>query len=387
MVTGLVRAAALAIAVLQPYPAGAEEGAPQQDDPGNEQELENVRARIRDVESTIKAAQTEVDGMMSELQQAEASALEVRTRLQQIENDRAAHSARLDALKLQADGLRQQLEQQRKYLGQQVRAAYMTGQNDFLKLLLNQEDPALIGRVMAYHDYLNRARVDRIHRIRASLTQLADLQRSIGRETAQLDGLRAAQESKLAELSGALQSRGEIVNRMQAYISQKDQELQLLQKNERELSILIDRIRSEESVVKLFEDVPPFNSLKGTLKWPLDGHLLSAFGTLRKGGRLRSHGVTIGAEAGTDVRAISIGKVVFADWFRNLGLLLIIDHGDGYMSLYGHNEALLKKPGDVVTAGDVIGRVGNTGGLDDPALYFEIRHNGDPEDPVQWCGR
>jgi len=119
----------------------------------------------------------------------------------------------------------------------------------------------------------------------------------------------------------------------------------------------------------------------------VDGQLLSAFGTLRKGGRLRSHGVTIGATAGTDVRAVSIGKVVFADWFRNLGLLLIIDHGDGYMSLYGHNEALLKKPGDVVTAGEVIGRVGNTGGLDDNALYFEIRHNGDPQDPVKWCGR
>ena len=126
-------------------------------------------------------------------------------------------------------------------------------------------------------------------------------------------------------------------------------------------------------------------ALKGALKWPVRGDIAERFGAPRKGGRLKAQGVTISASAGSEVRAISAGMVIFADWFRNLGLLIIVDHGAGYMSLYGHNEALAKKAGDMVAVGDVIARVGDTGGQEDSTLYFEIRENGAPVDPALWC--
>jgi septal ring factor EnvC (AmiA/AmiB activator) len=175
------------------------------------------------------------------------------------------------------------------------------------------------------------------------------------------------------------------VARLREYIASQDRELQLLRKNERDLATLLDRLGDEATLVESFEKLPPFTALKGSLEWPVRGAIAERYGAPRKGGRLRAQGVTISAPAGSDVRAISAGMVIFADWFRNLGLLIIVDHGDGYMSLYGHNEALAKKAGDMVGSGEVIARVGDTGGQDETSLYFEIRENGAPVDPGLWC--
>ena len=135
----------------------------------------------------------------------------------------------------------------------------------------------------------------------------------------------------------------------------------------------------------MYEDMPPFGSLKGQLKWPVAGRLLERFGSQKKGGNLKWQGVLIDAESGTRVNAVGAGKVVFADWFRNLGLLIIIDHGDGYMSLYGHNQNLLKNTGDWVMPGETIATVGDSGGQTDTALYFEIRQGAEPLNPSLWC--
>ena len=354
--------------------------------PDSGSKLEDVRARIRDVKSGIKAARDEADALQEELQQAEESAAKHRAHLYEIERDAGTREKHLSELRKQATGQQQALARESSRLGKQVRIAYMTGRDDYLKLLLNQEDPALIGRMLAYHDYFNRARLTKIQAMGQAMDDLARVQVEIQDETARLDAFRQQELAQLGELDLYRHSRREIISRIQAQISDQDRDLQRLQRNEQELSGLLERIQ-KKSVVAEFEDHTPFGSLKGKLSWPVPGRVVTPFGAARKGGRLRAQGVTIAATAGLEVHAVSDGRVVFADWFRNMGLLLILDHGAGYMSLYGHNEALLKKAGDLVAAGESIGRVGDTGGAEEAGLYFEIRRDGTPQDPVPWCSR
>ena len=355
--------------------------------PAQDSKLEDVRARIRDVQSGIKAAQDEADALQEELQEAESAAAKLRTQVDAIELDAEARQNRLTELRNQADERQAALARESSQLGRQVRIAYMNGRDDYLKLLLNQEDPALIGRMLAYHDYFNRARLRKIQVLGQAMDDMARVQVEIQDESARLDSLRQQQLVQLGQLDRYRQSRLEIVSRIRGQISDQDRDLQRLQKNERELSGLLDRINRKQSVVAEFEVQTPFASLRGKLSWPVQGSVVTPFGAARKGGRLRAQGVTIAADAGQEVRAVSDGRVMFADWFRNMGLLLIVDHGGGYMSLYGHNEALLKKAGDLVAAGETIGRVGDTGGAEETGLYFEIRRDGAPQDPVLWCGR
>lgn len=349
--------------------------------------LEDVRERIRAVQTGIQAARDESDALQEELQAAEQAAAVLREQLNGLERDAVARERHLSDLRARATAQQEALQRESTGLGRQLRVAYMTGRDDFLKLLLNQEDPALIGRVLAYHEYFSRARLRRMDALGRAMDDLARVQVEIQDETARLDGLRRQRLVQLGEMDRQRASRREILARIETQISDQDAELRRLQKNEQELSGLLQRIHRRKDAVAGFEDTTPFATLKGKLSWPVQGRVVTAFGAARKGGRLRAQGVTLSAEAGADVRAVSDGRVVFADWFRNLGLLLIVDHGAGYMSLYGHNEALLKKSGDIVAAGETIARAGDTGGAGEAGLYFEIRHDGTPQDPVLWCGR
>lgn len=363
-------------------PARGRDDAAQEND-----RLEDVRERIRAVQTGIQAARDESGALQEDLQEAEQSAAALRAQLDALEADATARAARIAELRTLADARQAALQQESAGLGRQLRVAYMTGRDDFLKLLLNQEDPALIGRVLAYHEYFSRARLRRMDALGQAMDELARVQVEIQDESARLDGLREQRLVQLGEMDRRRASRREILARIEAQISDQDAELRRLQKNEQELSGLLKRIHGRRDTVAAFEDHTPFATLKGKLSWPVAGAVVTAFGATRKGGRLRAQGVTLAADAGADVRVVSDGRVVFADWFRNLGLLLIVDHGSGYMSLYGHNEALLKKVGDVVAAGEIISRAGDTGGAADAGLYFEIRHDGAPQDPVLWCGR
>jgi septal ring factor EnvC (AmiA/AmiB activator) len=349
--------------------------------------LEDVREQIQQVQTGIAAARDEAEALQQELQQAEAAAAALRAQLDDVERDAAAREGRLTDLNRQAQEQQELLSRESRQLGRQIRLAYMAGREDYLKLLLNQEDPALVGRMLAYHDYFNHARLRKIQSITGAMDELARVQVEIQDETARLDGLRQQQLVKLGEMDRYRQSRREIIVRIHAHISDQDRDLQRLRRNERELAALLTRIDRRKPALKEFEDFTPFGDLRGKLSWPIDGRVVTPFGALRKGGRMQSQGVTLAAGAGVDVRAVSDGRVVFADWFRNLGLLLIIDHGSGYMSLYGHNEALLKKAGDLVSSGEIIGRAGDTGGVEETGLYFEIRRDGAPQDPNLWCRR
>ena len=347
--------------------------------------LEQLRARIRDVQTGLEAARDESDALQIELQESEAAAAAAAASLRQIEQEIARKRARLEELAAEREMQSAILGRERAQLAAQVRATYRAGRNDFVKLLLNQEDPALVGRTLAYHDYFARTRARNVREIGAAVDRLVAVERGIEEETAEFERLQSLERDRLQDLKSQRESRSTVMARLQDHIAARDRELQLLRRNERDLVDLLDRLGGEASLVESFEKLPPFTALKGSLAWPVRGDISERFGAPRKGGRLRAQGVTISAAAGSDVRAISAGMVIFADWFRNLGLLIIVDHGAGYMSLYGHNEALAKKAGDMVAVGEVISRVGDTGGQTYASLYFEIRENGAPVDPSLWC--
>jgi septal ring factor EnvC (AmiA/AmiB activator) len=211
------------------------------------------------------------------------------------------------------------------------------------------------------------------------------LESAIDNETRKLETLKKEQLGKLDQLAASRDDRRTVIDELNRTIADQDRELQTLQLDEQELSSLIDNLKNRQDIVELYENLPPFDSLKGKLRWPVQGKITTRYGSAKREGKLRWNGVKISAGQGNDVTAVSTGKVIFADWFRNLGLLIIIDHGNGYMSLYGHNERLLKKAGDFVSTGEAVAKIGNTGGQSETALYFEIRQQGTPMNPGLWC--
>jgi septal ring factor EnvC (AmiA/AmiB activator) len=353
---------------------------------GKESELKNIRSRIKDVETRIKGAQDEAEKLQKELRENEITTAETLTRLHDFESGISKKHAELEELMFEQAEHEAALELEKEKLKYQIRSAYQMGRNDYIKLMLNQEDPALVGRALAYYDYHNKARSERIGQVQQTLANLDQIQASIVDQTTRLESLKKEHEAKLQNFHQYRATRRDIVMRLQKDIEAQGIELQTLQENERELGKLFQGLKKEQAVtIEMYEDMPPFSSLKGNLRWPAKGKLLKKFGASKKGGNLKWQGVLIDAETGTSVEAISAGKIVFADWFRNLGLLVIIDHGDGYMSLYGHNQNLLKNTGDWVLAGEKIATVGDSGGQSDTALYFEIRKGAEPLNPTRWC--
>jgi len=347
--------------------------------------LETIRTQIKNVESSIETAKRDVDELFSQLRHNEVAAAEVAEKIETLQRQVSEKNQTLAELEQNKSEQETKLSTQRQYLAEQIRAAYKTGRNNYLKLILNQEQPDSVGRMLAYYDYDVHARSERITSINLGITEISALEQQIQEQTQAMLIIQQDQENKLKQFKTYRNSRHETTNDLQSFINKQGAQLQILQINEQELENLVGQLKHQDLAIQTFEDMPSFNSLRGQLNWPIKGRITSRFGSLRKGGKLKWQGVNISARSGVEVKAISTGKVVFADWFRNMGLLLILDHGDGFMSLYGHNERLLKKSGDWVIADDLIARVGDTGGQQLSGLYFEIRQSGNPIDPVLWC--
>ena len=348
--------------------------------------LESVRSQIEEVESNIDAARSESDKLQEELRLTEIAIGKQSLNLRELEEHIQKRYERLEQLNKIIAAHEQSLANEQQYLAGQLRSAYMNGHSDYLKLLLNQEDPAKVGRVLAYYDYYIKARTRSINTIRDKVNLVDKLRESLRSETDSLEQLKQHQLVKKEELLDYRESRNTILERLQEDIKSKGQELESLKEHEHKLSLLLDKLDSSRDSTDIFDDTTPFSSLKGNLEWPVTGKLQVTFGSQRrKGTSLRWQGVKIAAEAGAEVHAVHNGKIIFADWFRNLGLLVIIDHGNGYMSLYGYNQDLLKKTGDWVLAGEPIAHVGDSGGQITPGVYFEIRYQGKPLNPTLWC--
>jgi septal ring factor EnvC (AmiA/AmiB activator) len=304
-------------------------------------------------------------------------------------------NARLADLRDQNQRTTGDLEAQRTRLARLLYQQYTGGQPDALKLLLNREDPNRIAREIHYLTYLARARADLITSLRTNLGRISDLTQETQQESAELAAIDAAQQAQRQRLQSEKAARKAVLVKVSRQIDQQRREISTLKRNETRLAKLIEQLSRMLARTKppglRNERLPDgtaamgaFGQLKGRLNLPVRGELKNRFGGPREGSGVLWKGLFIASPAGQDVKAIAPGRVVFADWLRGFGNLLIIDHGDGYMSLYGNNESLYKQVGDAARGGETIAAVGNSGGNMDSGLYFEIRHQGVAFDPLGW---
>ncbi|HET6726212.1 MAG TPA: peptidoglycan DD-metalloendopeptidase family protein, partial [Gammaproteobacteria bacterium] len=298
-----------------------------------------------------------------------------------------AANAKLAKLRRDQADEQRQLDAEKQALAAQIRGAYIAGREDRLKLMLNQEDPAEVQRMLVYYDYFNRARTARVRNFNAHLARLARLKTSIDAELDRLTDLKGRRESALADIEKRRDARKAVLDKVNASISGQRSKLAELERSERQLKSLIERLTHALADIPDNLDSESFSALRGKLSWPVAGRHLASYGSLRADGRLHWQGVLIGGKAGEPVHAIAHGRVVYAGWLPHFGLLMIVDHGGGYFSIYAHNQSLYREVGDWVNAGDVIAALGDSGGQPKPALYFEIRHGKDAVNPARWCKR
>jgi septal ring factor EnvC (AmiA/AmiB activator) len=352
------------------------------------QQLERLKAQIKQLRKQLNAVEDQRREHNSALSQTDKAIGSIARSLRVLGQRLKRQQRRLADLEQSRADAQLELDKQRQALERQVRAAYAMGRQEKVKILLNQQDPTVVSRMMVYYDYLNTARMQQMEQIRRNLQDLNRIEREITQEEQRLQQLYAKQEQERQQLESAQAQRRQIIAGLNRQAKSKGQELAGMQADEKQLETLLDRLQEALADIPLNPTAQnPFKTQKGRLPWPTKGRLAVGFGAVREVGKLRWDGVLIAAPEGREVRAVHHGRVAFADWLRGFGLLLIIDHGDGYMSLYGHNQSLFKETGEWVEPGEVVAQVGSSGGRSKPGIYFGIRHNGHPLDPKKWCQR
>ncbi|MEP7243649.1 MAG: peptidoglycan DD-metalloendopeptidase family protein [Gammaproteobacteria bacterium] len=347
-----------------------------------EAQLNAIKVEIDRVAGQVSRDQVERDRLARELRTAELSVSEVRGSLDRVRKERSDRAGKRSELAEERRQRQSDLARERESLAGQLRAAYLIGSEEPLKLLLNQKDPARAGRMFAYYSYFGRARAEQINRISTNLSRIEQLDGELAAEDQQLAALETQRRSELERLDTARNRRGQVLASLQSESRSREQSLERMKRQQaglekllRELKRAMDRFPADTNTA--------FARLRGKLAWPVGGKLVARFGESRAGG-VKWDGVLVATERGAPVRAIYQGRVVYADWLPGLGLLTIIDHGDGYLSLYGHNDRLYKAAGERVSSGEAVAAAGDSGGRDRPELYFEIRRAGKPVDPRPW---
>ncbi len=378
-----VAAGALALMVLGSAPLPAAPAAhPETDARKAEAELQAVKAEIERITRQVSAEQVERDRLTNELRTSELSVGKLRDSLSEVRRERAERAARRAALAAEQRVREAEVQHNRAALAGQLRAAYLIGRQEPLKLLLNQKDPALLGRMFAYYSYFGRARAGQIKLIEHDMQRIAELDGELAAEDQQLAELEKQQRAQLHALEQARTQRTHVLASLEAQSHTRAQNLERLRSQQAGLEKLLRELRTAMERFPL-EGNDAFARLRGKLAWPVSGRLVARFGDARAGG-VRWDGVLVATERGAPVKAVCQGRVIYADWLPGLGLLTIVDHGDGYLSLYGHNERLYKAAGEPVAAGEPIAAAGDSGGSSRPELYFEIRKGGKPVDPRPW---
>ncbi len=351
-----------------------------------EHELSVVRQRISELKARMDASARQRDRLAAELEAADLEIARQREKLADIEERKRDANRRKAALDDQLAASRKALDEETGALAAQVRAAYLSGGQERLRLLLNQRDPAALGRLMVYYRYLNARRAATVAGVRARVTALNRVVEAIAVEQQRLADLADERYAELTTLGAAQDSRSKLMAELRREMEQQGKEVERLAQQEQDLTRLIAELTSILSDYPISSE-EPFSELKGRLTWPIAGTLLHDFGQPRAGGDLKWNGVVLAAPRGREVRAVYHGRVAFADWLAGMGLLVIVDHGEGFMTLYGYNETVLKDAGDWVAPGDVIATVGESGGQNQAGLYFELRRGTRPIDPADWVKR
>ncbi len=412
----MLRALAFAFLSCLLLPAMADDKA------ATQKQLDAARADVVELKKMLEKLQQEKSGVQKDLKRTETEMGQLEKQVKGLEGELQKSEEELQQLDQEKKKLQQSRLEQQRLIALQARAAYQSGQQEPLRLLLNQQQPEQLSRTLTYYDYLGKARLEQLGTFNETLRQLANVESEITTQQGQLQEQKSQLESQRAKLAEARKARQAALAKLNKDVGAGDRKLKARQRDQVRLAEVLKTIeqtlarqaREAEEARQLAarqaqqeqssgsRTLPlgpavssggasyggPFAQAKGKLPWPVNGRLVARYGSPRgDDSRAKWDGVLIGASAGSQVHAVHGGRVVFADWLRGAGLLVILDHGNGYLSLYGHNQSLLKDAGDVVKAGDAIATVGTSGGQDTPALYFAIRQQGRPSDPAQWCRR
>ncbi len=354
-----------------------------------EAKLLHLKKQIRDVRATLTKSTSQKNQLQRKLQKSETAIGNISRSLAKLAKQLKQQKHDLRNRQQEKKQKSRELAQQQQLLAQQIRASYAMGNQGYAKLFLNQEDPAAIGRTLIYYDYLNQSRTHNIKAIDQRIAELSHITSDIQRKQQKITAAQQQRKKEKGALEKQQRSRKAILTSIQKDIKNQSQRLVQLEQARKDLQRLL------KSLSEALADIPPdvgnikqFSQLKGKLLRPTRGKVNNRFGKRRKnGGGIKWQGITITAKTGTQVNAVHHGRVAFSDWLRGFGLLVILDHGDGYMSLYGHNESLYKDVGEWVESGETIATVGESGGQSDSGLYFEIRKNGKPQNPRPWLAR
>lgn len=348
--------------------------------------LDDLKRSISKLEKRLSVQDKEKNSLQSELKKVELETSQISRNLRSLRKKVAGLEVKLASLGKQEIELQAEIAQQSGAIVDQISSAYKLGSEEPIKLLLNQEDPQKIARVLRYYGYFLEARTKKIQRYIADVDALADVVEDISKEKLSLTKSRTELERGQRKLRDRVKKRSGTLAKLKTSLVTDKKKLGGLQKERGELEEILSAVEEAVADMTLPENYQSFASRKGKLKWPLKGTVAHSFGSTRSG-ELRWEGWLISAKAGAAVNAVHNGRVVFSNYLRGFGLLIILDHGDGYMTLYAHNQELLKDTGDWVQSSQTLARAGDTGGLSKPALYFEIRNQGKPSDPKSWLGK
>jgi septal ring factor EnvC (AmiA/AmiB activator) len=354
---------------------------------------QEIEAKLQALESEISKYKEALDKTRGEhtnledtLQRNEKGISDLIKEIDDIETELDTGKNKVSQLNLEQKELQQAKSEQQYYIERQIRAAYEIGNQEYLKVLLNQDDPDEMARMLTYYDYFNRARAEQIESYNTTLLRLDEVALELTNENRKLTQNHESLVTQKTALTMAQVQKRLALAALTRQIAETGSEITKLSADRERLEALMERIQASRLAnIATPGSAQPFSGMQGKLLLPVTGKISHRFGHQRNEGKLKWHGVFIDAPEGDPVHAVHYGRVVFSDWLRGFGLLLIISHGDGYMSLYGHNQVLYQETGDWVTAGDIIATVGDSGGQNKTGLYFEIRIAGKPSDPQLWC--
>lgn len=360
-------------------------------------DLSSLRKRIENLQKEVESGEDKKNDAADALKQSEQAISTANRKLRELAQQQESIVSTLNDVQHESRNTQEKIDKQQLQLAQLLNHYYLHGQHDPLRIILNQQDPNQLARQIEYFSYLSRARVALIESLRTNLTRSRELTQSYQKKNAELEQVKAEQARQKTQLENDKAARKTVLVRISQKISIQRNEIGRLQRDEKSLTQLIQRL-SKPAKIKPKKNVSLPNSsqpsvepsggalyqLKGRLNLPVRGVIVNRFGSRREDSGTTWKGMFIKSAAGQDVKCIANGQVVFSDWLRGFGNIVIVDHGDNYMSLYGNNETLYKQVGTTVKAGDSIAAVGNSGGIAETGLYFEMRHQSRPFDPSSW---
>jgi len=352
-------------------------------------DLADLEQQVRDLEQNLDVRRGRRQELRAELERRERRIADLARAVRRLMVTIGNQERVLEGLQSRLAVEHEALDRERTALGNLLRSAYAMGQGNQMRILLNQEDSNRLSRIMAYYGFLNRFRIQRIEAVTQRARRLDDLVREAAQERGRLVLLVQNRDEKRARLVREQDQRTALLASLERTIATRAERIEELRAQARGMRLLLERLEQQARALpeaELRQRPQPLHRLRGHLAWPLtDVSLLSHYGSLKEGGIQRWDGVVLKAKEGAAVRVVHHGQVAYADWLRGFGLLLIIAHDGDYMTLYGHNQTLLKERGEWVTAGETIALSGRSGGRLAPGLYFAIRYRGRPLNPEQWC--